>query len=195
MKVTTLQIALDVVHRAEIDPTDVARHAAYVAHGQVTRTGGDEVGIVSSTILETRNYEGRGARSYDDCDCDECKALAAAAADNANAVDKQRASAMKITALQITLDVVHRDEIDSTDVALDVADTAHDAVTWTEWPELAKDIDWAHRVGGDGVGIVGSTALRTRDCDGSARPYDDNADGDDDGDENVVGNEAADRFS
>lgn len=190
MKITTLQITLDVVHRYEIDPTHVAHHAADLAHGQVTR--GDEVGIISSTILGTRGYEGRGARSYDDCDCDDCKALDAAAADDADADDKQRASAMKITTLQITLDIVHRDEIDPTDVAVDVADTAHDAVAWTEWPELFQDIGWAHRVGGDGVGIVSSTALGTRDYEGKgARTYDD--DGNDD--ENVVGNETADSFS
>jgi hypothetical protein len=192
MKITTLQITLDIVHRAEIDPTDIARHAAHVAHGQVTRTGGDEVGIVSSTVLGTHDYEGRGARDYDACDCDNCKALDAAAADAADDDDKQRASAMKVTALQITLDVIHRGESDPTDVALDVADTAHDAVVWTEWPELFQDIGWAHRVGGDGVGIVSSTALGTRDYEGDgARAYDDK-----DGDvENVVDSETVDSLS
>lgn len=188
MKITTLQITLDVVHDDEIDPMHVAHHAADLAHGQVTR--GDEVGIVSSTILETRGYEGRGARDYDACDCDDCEALNAAAAEDADDDDKRRASAMKVTALQITLDVVHRDESDPTDVASDVADTAHDAVTWSMWPELARAIDRAHRVGGDGVGIVSATVLGTRDCTGEgARAYDDKDD------ENVVGNETADSFS
>jgi hypothetical protein len=194
MKITTLQITLDVVHGDEIDPVHVAHHTADVAHGQVTKTKGDEVGIVSSTILETRNYEGRGARDYDACDCADCKALDAAAADAADDDDKQRASAMKVTALQITLDVVHRDEADPTDVALDVADTAHDAVTWTMWPELAAAIDRAHRIGGDGVGVVSSTALGTRDYEGTgARAYDNNDDDDDV--ENVVDSETVDSLS
>jgi len=70
---------------------------------------------------------------------------------------------MKITTLQITLDVVHGDDIDPADVARHAGDVAHDSIVWTEWPELANAIDKAHAAGdSSGVGIVSAVVIATR---------------------------------
>jgi hypothetical protein len=82
---------------------------------------------------------------------------------------------MKNTTLQITLDVVHGDDVEPAAVAHHAGDIAHDSIVWTEWPELANSLDKAYRAGDAGVGIVSSIVIATRDYEQGrgARSYDD----------------------
>jgi len=70
---------------------------------------------------------------------------------------------MKITTIQIVLDVVHGDDVDPVEVARHAGDIAHDSIVWTEWPELANTLDVAYASGGQGVDVVSATVLATRD--------------------------------
>jgi hypothetical protein len=62
-----------------------------------------------------------------------------------------------VTTVQITLDVIHDEDLDSTRVALLVGNIACDAITWADDPDLKRATDSVENP----VRVVSAVALAT----------------------------------
>jgi hypothetical protein len=71
-----------------------------------------------------------------------------------------------VTTVQIVLDVVHDEDLSPQQVAIVAASTAHDAVVWTDDPELSRATDGVETP----VGLVSATVLASRPRDEGEAP-------------------------